>query len=69
VTLSPYAGICGDLPITPVFAGWSARTDAGIAAQFASGGQLTLGSEPSGLGGSFSLWTYRARASIPFSAQ
>jgi predicted hotdog family 3-hydroxylacyl-ACP dehydratase len=84
IKLSPYAGIYGDyyfntdnislagagaLPVTPVFAGLSARTEVGITAQFASGGQLTVGGERSGLGGSFSLWTYRARASIPFSAQ
>ncbi len=84
VILSPYAGIYGDyyfnsdnivipgagaLPVTPVFAGISARTSVGMAAQFASGGQLTVGGERSGLGGSFSLWIYRARASIPFSAQ
>ncbi len=84
VILSPYAGIYGDyyfntdnivipgagaLPVTPVFAGTSARTSVGMAAQFASGGQLTVGGERSGLGGSFSLWIYRARASIPFGAQ
>ena len=84
VMLSPYAGIYGDyyfntdnivipgagaLPVTPVFEGGSARTVVGISAQFANGGQLTAGGERSGLGGSFSLWTYRARASIPFGAQ
>ncbi len=79
VMLSPYAGIYGDyyfntdnivipgaLPVTPVFAGMSARTSVGMAAQFASGAQLTIGGERSGLGGGFSLWTYHARASIPF---
>jgi hypothetical protein len=84
VMLSPYAGIYGDyyfntdnivipgagaLPVTPVFAGISARTSVGMAAHFANGGELTIGGERSGLGGSFSLWTYRARASIPFGAQ
>jgi hypothetical protein len=84
VTLLPYAGIYGDyyfntdsiviagagaLPVTPVLAGLSARTDLGIAAQFAGGGQFMVGGERSGLGGNFSLWTYRARASIPFGAQ
>jgi len=84
IKLSPYAGIYGDyyfntdnivipgagaLPVTPVFTGTSARTDVGIAAQFAGGGQFTVGGERSGIGGSFSLWTYRARASIPFGAQ
>jgi hypothetical protein len=84
VMLSPYAGIYGDyyfntdnivvpgagaLPVTPVFAGLSARTDVGMSAQFATGGQFTVGGERSGLGGNFSLWTYRARASIPFGAR
>ena len=84
IKLSPYAGIYGDyyfntdnislagadaFPVTPVFAGWSARTDVGIAAQLASGGQLTVSGERSGIGGNFSLWTYRARASVPFNAQ
>jgi len=83
VKLVPYAGIYGDyyfnadsvslagaaVPVTPVFAGASARSSVGVGAQFASGGQLTLGGERSGIGGNFSLWTYRARASIPFNAQ
>jgi hypothetical protein len=84
VKLAPYAGIYGDyyfnadnislagagaLLTTPVFAGMSARTEAGFSAQFAGGGQFTAGAERSGLGGSFSLWTYRARASIPFGPQ
>jgi len=83
IKLSPYAGIYGDyyfntdnislsggaLPVTPVFAGWSARTSVGLSAQFVNGGQFTLGGERSGLGGNFSLWTYKARASIPFSAR
>ena len=43
--------------------------DVGIAAQLASGGQLTVSGERSGIGGNFSLWTYRARASVPFNAQ
>jgi hypothetical protein len=84
VMLSPYAGIYGDyyfntdnivvagagaLPVIPVFAGLSARTEVGMSALFAGGGQFPVGGERSGLGGSFSLWTYRARASIPFGAQ
>lgn len=84
VLLSPYAGIYGDyyfntdnivvagagaLPVTPVFAGLSARTEFGMSAQFAGGGQFTVGGERSGLGGNFSLWTYRARASVPFGAR
>ena len=45
----------GALPVAPVFAGTSARTDFGIAARFASGGQLTVGGERSGIGASFGL--------------
>jgi hypothetical protein len=80
--LAPYAGIYGDYyfntddvmaagaaVVVHVFDGWSARASVGIGAQFANGGQLTLGGERSGLGGNFGLWTYRARASVPFGAQ
>ena len=83
IKLAPYAGIYGDYyfntddigaiggvaALSPVFDGWSARASVGVSAQFAEGGQITLGGERSGLGGSFSLWTYRARASVPFSAR
>jgi len=82
ITLAPYAGVYGDYyfntddvmaagaaVLVPIFDGWSARASVGIGAQFASGGQLTLGGERSGLGGNFGLWTYRARASVPFGAQ
>jgi Autotransporter beta-domain/IPT/TIG domain/Putative Ig domain len=82
ITLTPYAGLYGDYyfntddaqavgagAILPVFDGWSARAIVGIAAQFAGGGQLSVGGERSGIGGNFGLWTYRARASIPFGAR
>jgi hypothetical protein len=82
ITLAPYAGLYGDYyfntddaqvagagAILPVFDGWSARVIVGVAAQFAEGGQLTLGGERSGISGNFGLRTYRARASIPFSAR
>jgi hypothetical protein len=84
VTLAPYAGIYADyyfntdnIAITgggavstpPVLDGRSARTELGVAARFINNGQLTLGGERSGLGSNVSLWTYRARASIPFNAR
>jgi len=82
VTLSPYAGLYGDYyfntddaliagaaAVQPVFDGWSARAMLGVGAQFAGGGQFSIGGERSGLGGNFGIWTYRARASIPFAAQ
>jgi hypothetical protein len=59
----------GPIPAIYAFDGWSARAIGGIAAQFANGGQLALGAERAGLGGNFGLWTYRARASIPFGAE
>ena len=82
--ISPYLGLYGDyyfngttgaaLPgavIPPVFVldGWSARATGGVTARFANGGQVSIGGERSGIGGNFALWTYRARASLPFSAQ
>jgi hypothetical protein len=85
VTLIPYAGLFGDyyftsdsagatvalvgIPATVVLDGWSARATGGIAARFSNGGQITVGGERGGIGGNFALWTYRARASVPFGAR
>jgi uncharacterized repeat protein (TIGR01451 family) len=85
VALAPYAGLYGDyyfntdnaapviglagLPGGLVFDGFSARAVGGLGATFGGGAQVTVGFERSGLGGSFALWVYRARASVPFSAQ
>ncbi len=79
----PYVGLYGDyyfnsdsagapapgaIPFI-VLDGWSARAIGGLTAKFDNGAQLAIGGERSGIGGSFGLWTYRARASLPFSAQ
>jgi hypothetical protein len=85
VKIAPYAGLFGDyyfnrdnaaatatlaaVPIPLVLDGWSARATAGIVASLASGAQLEVGGERSGIGGNFAIWTYRARASIPFGAR
>jgi uncharacterized repeat protein (TIGR01451 family) len=85
VTFAPYAGLYGDyyfntdnaapviglagLPGGLVFDGFSARAIGGLGATFGGGAQVTVGFERSGLGGDFALWVYRARASVPFSAQ
>jgi len=81
--LTPYVGLYGDyyfnsdsagapapgaIPFI-VLDGWSARAIAGLTARFDNGAQLAIGGERSGIGGSFGLWTYRARASLPFGAQ
>ncbi|MFB9262433.1 Ig-like domain repeat protein [Bradyrhizobium erythrophlei] len=57
------------LPANLVLSGWSARASGGLTARFDNGAQIAVGGERSGIGGSFGLWTYRARASVPFSAQ
>ena len=81
--LTPYVGIYGDYyfnsdsagaPIPGaipfiVLDGWSARAIGGLTAKFDNGAQLAIGAERGGIGGSFGLWTYRARASLPFGAQ
>jgi hypothetical protein len=81
--LTPYVGLYGDyyfnsdsagapapgaIPFI-VLDGWSARAIGGLTARFDNGAQLAIGGERSGIGGSFGLWTYRARASLPFGAQ
>jgi hypothetical protein len=40
-----------------------------LTATFGNGAQIAVGGERSGIGNSFALWTYRARASVPFNAQ
>jgi hypothetical protein len=81
--LAPYFGIYGDyyfnsdsagapaVAAVPfiVLDGWSARAVGGLAATFGNGAQIAVGGERSGIGGNFALWTYRARASLPFGAQ
>ena len=57
------------VPAAFVFDGWSARAIGGVAATFNNGVQVAVGGERSGIGGNFALWTYRARASVPFAAQ
>jgi len=81
--LTPYVGLYSDyyfnsdsagvpapgaIPFI-VLDGWSARAIGGLTATFGNGAQLSIGGERSGIGGSFGLWTYRARASLPFGAQ
>lgn len=82
VALAPYVGMYGDyyfssdnataalaasgLPGAVVLDGFSARAIGGVTAKFANGGTIALGAEFSGIGGDASIWTYRARASVPF---
>ncbi len=58
----------GALPLasTPLLDGWSARGTAGLAARFASGAAIAVGGELGGIGSGTRIWTYRARAAVPF---
>lgn len=76
--IAPYLGIYGDyyfsrddadtfgLPSIPLISGWSARFAAGIGMNFERGVQLAVGGELGGIGGDYTFWTWRARASLPF---
>jgi len=83
-SLAPYAGLYGDyyfnsdsasavaagaIPVPLILDGWSARAIGGLAARFSNGAQLAVGGEHSGIGGNVAIWTYRARASVPFGPQ
>jgi uncharacterized repeat protein (TIGR01451 family) len=57
------------IPANFILDGWSARAVGGLTAQFGNGAQVAVGGERSGIGGNFGLWTYRARASVPFAPQ
>ncbi|HYW64331.1 MAG TPA: autotransporter domain-containing protein, partial [Bradyrhizobium sp.] len=82
-SLAPYFGVYGDyyfnsdsvgapaaaaIPFI-VLDGFSARAVAGLTVTFGNGAQLAVGGERSGIGGNFALWTYKARASVPFGAR
>ncbi len=56
------------IPVNPtlVLEGWSARVTGGLNATLAGGTMLGLGAEYGGLGGIARLWTFSARARVPF---
>ena len=57
------------IPQNFILDGWSARAVGGFAATFGNGAQIAVGAERGGIGSNFGLWTYRARATLPFGAQ
>jgi Bacterial Ig-like domain (group 3)/Autotransporter beta-domain/Immunoglobulin I-set domain len=63
------AAAAATIPSNLILDGWSARATGGVTARFGNGAQVAIGVERAGIGGSFGLWTYRARASVPFGAQ
>jgi hypothetical protein len=54
------------LASTLLLDGWSARATAGLAARFASGAAISVSGELGGIGSDIRIWTYRARAAVPF---
>lgn len=58
----------GAVPLAsrPLLEGWSARAAGGLAARFAGGAAIAIGGEFGGLGSNVRIWTYRARAGVPF---
>jgi len=63
------AAAAAAIPSILILDGWSARATAGLMAKFSNGAQIAVSGERGGIGGNFGLWTYRARASVPFGAQ
>jgi Autotransporter beta-domain/Bacterial Ig-like domain (group 3)/Putative Ig domain/IPT/TIG domain len=58
----------GAVPLAsvPLLDGWSARAIGGLAARFAGNAAVAVGGEFGGIGGNIHIWTYRARATVPF---
>ncbi|WP_229168697.1 Ig-like domain repeat protein [Bradyrhizobium altum] len=56
------------IPVNPtlVLEGWSARVTGGLNARLAGGMMLGVGAEYGGLGGTARIWTFSARARVPF---
>jgi hypothetical protein len=77
LAIAPYVGAyadtyfgrdsaAGPIPITQVMDGTSARLTGGIAFVTPSGARLTAGAEVGGLAANFTVWSLRARGSVPF---
>ena len=84
VMLTPFLGLYGDyyfnkedanalagtgLASTPLLQGWSARATAGLGIKTSGGASVGLGGEFVGIGGNTHVWTYSAKALVPFSAR
>ncbi|MGJ4928685.1 putative Ig domain-containing protein [Bradyrhizobium sp. HKCCYLS2038] len=82
--LTPFLGLYGDyyfnkedanalaanaLASTPLLQGWSARATGGLGIQTQSGVGVGLGAEYGGLGSNTHVWTFSAKARVPFTAQ
>ncbi|QFI76776.1 hypothetical protein F8237_32880 [Bradyrhizobium betae] len=58
----------GGVPLasTPLLQGWSARVTGGVGAKLAGGATIGLGAELGGIGSNTQVWTFKARAQMPF---
>ncbi|MGD5652415.1 hypothetical protein QUT03_22635, partial [Xanthomonas citri pv. citri] len=58
----------GGVPLasTPLLQGWSARVTGGVGAKLAGGATIGLGAELGGIGSNTQVWTFKARAQVPF---
>jgi hypothetical protein len=54
------------LALTPLLQGWSARVTGGVGARFAGGAGLGVGAEYGGIGSNTRIWTFTAKARVPF---
>jgi Autotransporter beta-domain/Bacterial Ig-like domain (group 3) len=66
VALAPLGTAAPVLLPTELLQGWSARFTSGIVVAFASGPRLSIDGELGGLRSSFTIWTVRGRAALPF---
>lgn len=67
VNAAPLAGMVEpSLASTPLLQGWSARATGGLGSKFVNGSALLLGGEVGGLGSNTRIWTFSAKARMPF---
>jgi len=82
--LTPFLGMYGDyyftkedantlaagaLASTPLLQGWSARATGGLGIQTPGGAGVGFGAELGGIGGNTRVWTFSAKARVPFAPQ
>ncbi|MCS3727475.1 putative Ig domain-containing protein [Bradyrhizobium betae] len=83
--LTPFVGMFGDyyfskddantlaagtgLASTPLLQGWSARATGGLGIMTTGGAGVGVGAELGGIGGNTRVWSFSARARVPFTAQ
>lgn len=63
----PLAGVADPLlASTPLLQGWSARASGGLGSRFANGAGVLVGGELGGIGSSTRIWSFSAKARVPF---